>query len=124
VTAVAVGPGGVRSRSALGRPAAVLAAGSAAVHLLLVDATSLGSLAMVGLALLCLPCAWHLWRSPSGRVWALAAGMDVAMLAVHVQLLGGSGHAAHGGPPSALGWLGLGLVTGQLVLAGCAALRR
>jgi hypothetical protein len=117
-----VGPGRVRGRSALGRLAAVLALGSASVHPLLLDTTSLGSLAMVGLALLCLPCAWHLWRSPSGRVWALAAAMDVAMLAVHTQLLAGSGHAGHGGPP--LGWLALGLVTGQLALAGCAALRR
>jgi hypothetical protein len=124
VTAAVVVPAALRARSALGRLAAVLAVASASVHLLLVEAASLGSLAMLGLALLCLPCAWHLWRSPSGRTWGVAAAMDVAMLAVHVQALDGSGHAGHGGSASALVWLGLGLVTSQLVLAGCAALRR
>lgn len=69
---------------ALGRVAAVLALGSAAVHLLLLDA-SLGSVVMVGMAA-CLPCAWHLWRSPTGSVWRLTAGVDAAMLVRHAQL--------------------------------------
>ena len=112
----------------LGRAAALLALGSAAVHLLLVDAGSLGSLAMLGMALVCLPCAWHLWRTPTGSTWAATAGLDAAMLALHAQMLAPSaGHAhAAGSPPTAM-WLGLGLVAAQLVLAGVAgivALRR
>lgn len=107
----------------LGRAAALLALGSAAVHLLLVDARTLGSLAMLGMALVCLPCAWHLWRTPTGSTWAATAALDAAMLALHAQMLApapGHGHAA-GSPPPAM-WLGLGLVAAQLALAGVAGL--
>jgi len=110
---------------ALGRVAAVLAVSAALVHLLLVDG-SLGSVAMVLMAAACLPCAWHLWRSPTASVWRFTALVDAAMLVLHAQLLGGSpghGHAA-GTPQGGLMWLGLGLVGGQLVIAGTAALRR
>ena len=109
---------------ALGRTAAVLALCSALVHLLLLDAGSLGSVVMVGMAAACLPCAWHLWRSPTGSVWRVTAGVDAAMLVLHVQLLGAGEHMHHTGAPSPLMWLGLALVSGQLVLAGAAALRR
>ena len=111
----------------LGRAAAVLALASAAVHLLLLDAGSLGSVVMLAMAAACLPCAWHLWRAPTGSVWRLTALVDAAMLVLHAQLLGGStsmagmGHASSGG---GVMWLGLGLVTAQLVLAGAAAVRR
>ncbi|MGY1748814.1 hypothetical protein [Modestobacter sp. SYSU DS0511] len=111
---------------ALGRVAAGLAVGSAAVHLLLVDG-SLGSLVMVLMAAACLPCAWHLWRSPTGSVWRFTALVDAAMLVLHAQMLGGSGghqHAHHTAGPGALMWLGLGLVGAQLVLAAAAAVRR
>ncbi|MQA35129.1 hypothetical protein [Modestobacter roseus] len=109
---------------ALGRVAAGLAAASAAVHLLLVDG-SLGSLVMVAMAAACLPCAWHLWRSPTGSVWRFTAGVDAAMLVLHAQLMGGSPvHAHHGGTSPSLMWLGLGLVGAQLLLAGLAAVRR
>ena len=64
---------------ALGRAAAVLALCSALVHLLLLDAGSLGSVVMVGMAAACLPCAWHLWRSPSASVWRVTALVDAAM---------------------------------------------
>ena len=109
---------------ALGRAAAVLALCSALVHLLLLDAGSLGSVVMVGMAAACLPCAWPLWRSPTGSVWRVTAGVDAAMLVLHVQLLGAGEHMHHGAAPSSLMWLGLTLVSGQLVLAGAAALRR
>jgi hypothetical protein len=85
---------------------------------------------MVLMAAGCLPCAWHLWRSPTGSVWRATALVDAAMLVLHAQLLGGSsgsGHPAgmsHGTAVSGLMWLGLALVSGQLVLAGAAALRR
>ncbi|GAA4737206.1 hypothetical protein GCM10023328_17250 [Modestobacter marinus] len=122
---VAARPGAL----ALGRVAAGLAVASAAVHLLLADG-SLGSVAMVLMAAACLPCAWHLWRHPTGSVWRLTALVDAAMLVLHAQLLGGSPsrHAMHGmhaeAGSGALMWLGLGLVTAQLGLAGAAALRR
>jgi hypothetical protein len=124
----------LRPGPALGRSAAVLALGSAAVHLLLLDASSTASLAMVGMALACLPCAWHLWRSPTPGVWAMTAGMDAGMALVHSQMLSGapvSGAtmagmtaSAGGGPAVGLMWLGLALVCTQLVLAGLAALHR
>ena len=102
----------------LGRVAAILALGSAAVHLLLLDATSLGALVMAGMALACLPCARHLWRAPTGGVWGVVAAVDAAMLALHAQMVAGVHHA------SSLMWLGLVLVVAQLALAGAAALRR
>jgi hypothetical protein len=112
----------------LGRVAAGLALASAAVHLLLLDAASLGSVVMVGMAAACLPCAWHLWRSPSASVWRVTALVDVAMLALHLQMLGGSGPdmagMSHGASAGGLMWLGLGLVAAQLALAGTAAVRR
>ncbi|MGY1841777.1 MULTISPECIES: hypothetical protein [unclassified Modestobacter] len=111
---------------ALGRVAALAAVASAAVHLLLLDG-SLGSLVMVGMAAACLPCAWRLWRNPTGSVWRFTALVDAAMLVLHAQLLGGSsGHALmhHAAGPGALMWLGLGLVGAQLMLAGLAVVRR
>jgi hypothetical protein len=113
--------------AALGRVAAGLAVTSAVVHLLLVDG-SLGSVVMVLMAAACLPCAWHLWRSPTASVWGFTALVDGAMLVLHAQLLGGSGgHEQMAGmshSPSSLMWLGLGLVGTQLALAGAAALTR
>jgi hypothetical protein len=76
---------------------------------------------MLAMALACLPCAWHLWRSPTAAVWGMTAALDVAMLAVHAQLaVGASGHAHHGAPV----WPALALVGGQLMVAGIATLRR
>jgi hypothetical protein len=123
-TAVAVRPGAL----ALGRVAAVLALASAAVHLLLLDAGSLGSVVMVAMAAACLPCAWHLWRSPTGSVWRLTALVDAAMLVLHAQMLGTPSPEmagmSHDTAPSSLMWLALGLVAAQLALAGAAAVRR
>jgi hypothetical protein len=117
MTAAVAGPA-VRA-PALGRLAAVLATGSAVVHLLLVDAGSLGSLVMVAMAAACLPCAWHLWRAPTGAVWGMTAALDAAMLGLHGQMLASLHHGA-----SALMWLGLALVSAQLVLAAAAAVPR
>ena len=113
---------------ALGRAAAGLAVTSALVHLLLLDA-SLGSVVMVLMAAACLPCAWHLWRNPTGSVWRFTAFVDAVMLIAHLQMLtdpsGGHEHMHSGATGSGtLMWLGLGLVTAQLALAGAAALRR
>jgi hypothetical protein len=111
------------TRPVVARAAAVLAVTSAGVHLLLVSSSSLGTAVMAAMALACLPCAWHLWRSPSGAVWAMTAGVDAGMLAVHAPMLATPSH--HGaGTPTALMWLGVGLVVAQLALAAAAALRR
>jgi hypothetical protein len=119
-------PGVAVEPSVLGRVVAVLALGSALVHLLLVDPSTLGSLAMLGMALACLPCAWHLWTGPTGRVWALTATADAAMLALHAQMLEPqSGHqhmAAMTHQATGLVAVGLVLVAGQLALAGVSAL--
>ena len=109
-------------RTVLARTAAVLAVASAGVHLLLVSSSSLGTAAMAAMALACLPCAWHLWRAPSGAVWAMTAGVDAGMLAVHAPMLATHGH--HAGSATSLVWLGVVLVVGQLALAAAAALRR
>jgi hypothetical protein len=121
-TAVAVRP----RAPALARVAAGLALASAAVHLLLLDAGSLGSVAMLAMAAACLPCAWQLWRSPTGPVWRMTAMVDAAMLVLHAQLLGTPEMAGmhHDASPGGLMWLGLGLVSAQLALAGLAAVRR
>ena len=108
---------------ALGRAAAVLALASALVHLRVLDAGSLGSAVMVLMALVCLPCGWHLWRSPSAAVWRVTALVDAGMLVLHLQMVGTAEHAGRHSPGSLM-WLGVGLVAAQLVLAGAAALRR
>ena len=119
----------VRPRAiALGRVATGLALASAVVHLLLLDAT-LGSVVMALMAAACLPCAVHLWRNPTGAVWRFTAFVDAVMLVAHLQMLtdpsGGHEHMHSGATGSGtLMWLGLGLVTAQLALAGAAALRR
>jgi hypothetical protein len=118
---------------ALGRAAAVLTLTSAAVHVGMADLADLGSLALLGMALVCLPCAWHLWRSPTARVWGLTATLDATMLVLHLQghatdaAAGGGLHAAHAGAApgiAGLMWLAMALVGTQLVLAGLAALPR
>ncbi|MGY1601716.1 hypothetical protein [Geodermatophilus sp. SYSU D00815] len=109
--------------AALGRVAAALAGASAVVHLLLLEASSLGSLVMLFMALFCLPCAWHLWRHPTATTWGLTAAVDGAMLLLHAQMLATAPHHAHAAAHPLM-WTGLALVTGQLALAGAAALRR
>ncbi|MBM7805253.1 hypothetical protein JOD57_001090 [Geodermatophilus bullaregiensis] len=112
--------------AALGRGAAVVAVVSAAVHLALLDPTSLGSLAMALMAVACLPCARQLWRAPTPSAWGTTALLDAGMLAVHAQLTAGAAHVHHGTGSSgtALGWLAVGLGCTQLLLAALAALRR
>ena len=111
------------ARTVLARAAAVLALASAGVHLLLVSSSSLGTAVMAAMAIACLPCAWHLWRSPSGAVWAMTALVDAGMLALHAPTAATPIH--HGtGPAHSLMWLGVGLIAAQLTLAAVAAFRR
>ena len=123
MTAAVVPTPGVRL--GLGRVAAVLAVLSAGLHLLLLDAASLGSLVMGAMAAACLPCAWHLWRSPTASVWGATAAIDATMLVLHAQLLAGTSAHSHGAATDgSLMWLGLALVAVELGVAGAAALRR
>jgi hypothetical protein len=119
---------------ALGRVAASLALASAVVHVLLLEAASLGSIVMVLMAGACLPCAWHLWHKPTAHVWRFVAVVDVTMLLLHLQMaigarpteLGGP-HSLHGmendGATGALMWFGVALTSVQLILATAASRR-
>lgn len=115
-------PLAVPLRSGLARAAAVLALASAGVHLLLAATGELGAVVMAAMALVCVPCAWHLWHRPTPGVWGTTAAVDAGMLALHAPMLAAAGH--HAGASAALMWTGLALVVGQLVLAGAAAVRR
>ena len=103
----------------LGRAAAALVATSAVVHVLQADTASLAGLLMPVMALACLPCAWHLWRAPTGAVWALTAALDAGMLLVHATVMAGGGMAMHhsAAGPGTLVWTGLVLAGAQLALA-------
>jgi hypothetical protein len=121
----AVLPGTRPGALALGRVAAVLTAASAAVHVLLATATSLAALVMALMAAACLPCAWHLWRSPTTSTWRLTALLDVTMLLLHLQLLAGAGpHGHHAGSGGGLMWTGLALATASLSVSAVALVRR
>ena len=112
-----------RSSPGLARAAAVLGATSAALHLLLLDPTSLASLVPLVVGLGCLPCSARLWRSPTRSAWGLAAALDATMLAVHLTAQAGP-HAAHTAAPAAMAHTALAVVVGQLLLAGAALQRR
>jgi hypothetical protein len=113
-----------RVRPGPGRAAAALALASAAVHLLVLDETALGSLVMAAMALACLPCAWHLWRGPTLATWGMTAALDAGMLALHAQLMTAPSHGHQTGQsPGWLMWLGACLLALQLAAAGLAARR-
>ena len=104
---------------ALGRVAAVLTGASAVVHVLQVTATSLAALVMALMAVACLPCAWHLWRSPTRSVWALT------VLLLHVQVATAPlGHVHSGGTAGGLMWTGLALAAGSLSVSAVVLARR
>ena len=71
----------------LGRRAcAVLAAGSAGLHaVMLGHAANLAmGVLMVGMIVACLYCARDLWRRGTPGVWCLVALMNLAMIAIHL----------------------------------------
>jgi hypothetical protein len=115
---------------ALGRAGAALTGASAVVHVLQATSSSLAGLVMALMALACLPCAWHLWRSPTAGVWKLTALLDVTMLLLHVQVMAGSAstvptaHLDHGGSPGGLMWTGLALAATSLSVCAVALTRR
>lgn len=68
------------------RTAAVGAGASGLLHLLMLGHGHhlVWSLLMTAMAIVCLPCAGHLWRMASVRSWALIGVMNSGMLAVHL----------------------------------------
>lgn len=77
-----------RTTVQLRRCLAVLAVGSAVLHLLMLGHGPLWlSMLMAGLAVVCFPCAGHLWRGPSPRAWAIVGTMNVGMLLIHLGML-------------------------------------
>lgn len=74
------------------RTAAGGAALSGLLHLLMLShGHNLGwALAMAVMAIICLPCAGHLWRVPSPRSWVTIAAMNATMLGMHLWVIAGS----------------------------------
>lgn len=81
------------------RIAAVLAAVSAALHGVMVGhaGTMALTVLIVGMAIVCLYCAWELWRSGTTRAWTLVAVMNLAMVAIHLPM-SGAHHVTHVDP--------------------------
>ncbi|WP_218219953.1 hypothetical protein [Nesterenkonia sp. Act20] len=71
------------------RTAAVGAGASGILHLLMLGhGGHLGwSLLMTAMAIVCLPCAGHLWRMASVRSWTLIGVMNCGMLVMHLGML-------------------------------------
>jgi hypothetical protein len=88
--------------------AVVVAAASAAVHVLaLATGGSPSSAQVVALLVMgaaCLPCAAHLALLPRRRTWVQTAAVSAAMLVVHPLVPAGAGHhgTAHGGVGAAM----------------------
>lgn len=84
------------------RTCAVVAAGSAALHVAMTGhavSPVIGAL-IVAMAIVCLLCAYELWRGCRVRTWSVVAIMNLAMIAVHWSI---PAHH-HQGAPSAPGY--------------------
>ncbi|WP_306639174.1 hypothetical protein [Pseudarthrobacter siccitolerans] len=133
--------GRVRTRGPVVHPraCAVVTAASCATHLWVAVAGHHGAwlgLLMIALAAVCVPCTVHVWRH--SRIGALhhVTLVALAMVALHVALLlgtGGAGHTHGGGPASyaaragaaqLLLVIGLELATALLAATLVARLRR
>ncbi|MBD0324608.1 MAG: hypothetical protein ICV72_14680 [Aldersonia sp.] len=68
------------------RACAVLAAGSAGLHAVMLGhaANVATGVVMVGMIVACLYCARDLWQRGTPGVWCLVALMNLAMIAVHL----------------------------------------
>ncbi|WP_460688566.1 hypothetical protein [Nesterenkonia suensis] len=72
----------------LRRTAAIVAALAGVLHLLMLGHGGLVmSLLMVAMAMICLPCAGHLWRGDSPRAWTMIALMNAGMVVLHLGLM-------------------------------------
>ncbi|GAA4911654.1 hypothetical protein [Nesterenkonia rhizosphaerae] len=77
----------------LRRSAAVLSAGSGLLHLAMMGhGPVLLSLVMALMALVCMPCAGHLWRSARLRTWITVGSMNLSMLLLHLAMLSAGAH--------------------------------
>lgn len=84
----------------LGRRAcALLAAGSAALHAVMLGqaANVIAAGLVAAMVTSCLYCATELWRGGSARAWVVVALMNLAMIAIHLPT---SAHNHAGGPVS------------------------
>jgi hypothetical protein len=79
------------------RTGAVLAVGSAVLHGFSLGETNTG-IAVLTVAMLvgCLYCAYELWTRDTVRSWVSVAVMNLAMIGVHLPMVGGHHHG--GGP--------------------------
>jgi hypothetical protein len=82
--------------------AAVVMAGCSALHLAVAarsaHAPALHLLALVGMALICVPCATHALLAPERRTWIQAGWVSAGMLSAHPLLgLHQGEHAGHTG---------------------------
>lgn len=76
----------------LARLVAVLATVSVVSHLAAagtMDHGAAGRAILVVMALGCVWCAWHLWRSASARAWVLSLAMYLGMVVIHELVLMG-----------------------------------
>ncbi|WP_310537639.1 hypothetical protein [Nesterenkonia flava] len=79
------------------RLAAVLALVSALLHVMMLgDGSLVAGVLIAAMAVVCFPCAGHLWRESSPRTWTALATMNALMLGLHVWLLLQGGHGSHG----------------------------
>lgn len=75
------------------RFAAVLGGLSGLLHLLMLTHGPLGvGLIMTAAAIACLPCAGHLWRHGTSRIWATVGLMNALMVVVHLGIIFGGRH--------------------------------
>ncbi|SDO70813.1 hypothetical protein [Geodermatophilus sp. DSM 45219] len=112
--------------------AVLVALSSAAVHVLVLGTgptpSSLQVVAVLGMAMGCLPCAMHLALLPRRRAWAQMAVVSAVMLVGHplLSVASGAGHHAPTGPAGGAALavapvVALALAVAGLVLGGPAA---
>src|SRR5688572_1247818 len=84
------------------RTCAVLAAGSAAIHVMMLGhaANPVAGVLMAAMIVACLYCAYDLWLHGTLRGWCVVALMNLAMIALH---LPAPGHRHGGAMPTAVG---------------------
>lgn len=76
-----------RTSAVLGRRAcALVAAGSAVLHMSMVGhaGSPMAAVIVIAMTAACLTCAYDLWRAGSQRVWCLVAVMNLAMIGIHM----------------------------------------
>jgi hypothetical protein len=115
---------GGRGYAAVRWCAVLVALASAAVHVLTLASgptpSSLHVVAVLGMAMGCLPCAMHLALLPRRRAWAQMALVSAAMLGGHPLLSAASGGGHHAATATGGTALGAALVVGPVLGLGLA----